>query len=67
PSGKLRWPSTESIAKILAVTGASLESFSHLAANRSPKASRRTIPLIGFAQAGNDGFFDDTGFPVGAG
>ena len=27
----------------------------------------RTIPLIGVAQAGTGGFFDDGGFPVGAG
>lgn len=25
------------------------------------------IPLIGLAQAGDDGFFDDAGFPVGGG
>jgi phage repressor protein C with HTH and peptisase S24 domain len=26
---------------------------------------RRQIPLIGFAQAGKGGYFDDSGFPVG--
>ena len=25
------------------------------------------VPLIGMAQAGNDGFFDDAGFPAGSG
>ena len=28
-------------------------------------AARRAIPLIGFAQAGGGGYFDDAGFPVG--
>jgi phage repressor protein C with HTH and peptisase S24 domain len=27
----------------------------------------RSVPLIGFAQAGSGGFFDDGGFPVGKG
>ena len=27
---------------------------------------KRTAPLIGLAQAGNDGYFDDAGFPTGA-
>ncbi|MEO1476781.1 MAG: helix-turn-helix transcriptional regulator, partial [Pseudomonadota bacterium] len=26
-----------------------------------------SAPLIGFAQAGNDGYFDDAGFPIGEG
>jgi phage repressor protein C with HTH and peptisase S24 domain len=29
--------------------------------------SARRIPLIGMAQAGDGGFFDDAGFPAGAG
>jgi phage repressor protein C with HTH and peptisase S24 domain len=62
--GRLRWPSTESIAKVLDATGASLDEFIALVA--SP-ATRRPLPLIGFAQAGKGGFFDDGGFPVGSG
>jgi phage repressor protein C with HTH and peptisase S24 domain len=31
-----------------------------------PETARR-IPLIGMAQAGDGGFFDDAGFPAGAG
>ena len=27
----------------------------------------RMVPLIGMAQAGNEGFFDDSGFPAGSG
>src|ERR1700712_59406 len=77
--GRLRWPSTESIAKVLDATGASMEQFMSLlrpeggnSGNGSmpegafpPQAS--SIPLLGFAQAGAGGFFDDGGFPAGQG
>src|SRR5882672_11158427 len=53
--GKLRWPSTESIAKVLQATGATLEEFVALVAseNGSPRVLRRLVPLIGLAQAGS--------------
>lgn len=63
--GRLRWPSTESLAKILHATGATLDEFMGLLTSRSEIARR--IPLIGMAQAGDGGFFDDAGFPAGAG
>ncbi|MBY5405083.1 helix-turn-helix transcriptional regulator [Rhizobium leguminosarum] len=73
--GRLRWPSTESIAKVLDATGASMEQF--LAFMRPDGAFGRqegafpqrgnSIPLLGFAQAGAGGFFDDGGFPAGQG
>jgi phage repressor protein C with HTH and peptisase S24 domain len=63
--GRLRWPSTESLAKILQATGASLDEFMGLLSSRRETARR--IPLIGMAQAGDGGFFDDAGFPAGAG
>lgn len=66
PDGRERWPSTESISKILAATGASLDEFMSMVLRRD-LAPSRTIPLIGFAQAGSGGFFDDGGFPVGSG
>lgn len=69
PEGRDRWPSTESLAKILDATGADLEELMALVRNagkdRYEPAS--PIPLIGFAQAGAGGFFDDGGFPVGGG
>lgn len=65
--GKLRWPSTESIAKVLQATGASLEDFVALVTRHNEGRGSRFIPLIGFAQAGNEGYFDDAGFPAGAG
>jgi len=69
PDGRARWPSTESLAKVLDATGASLETFTALVtgAQRAVSSVRppRRIPLLGLAQAGQDGFFDDAGFPVG--
>ncbi|MCZ4090422.1 MULTISPECIES: S24 family peptidase [Sinorhizobium] len=73
--GRDRWPSTESISKILEATGSSLDQFMALmrpaTESRVPADERgqsaADIPLIGFAQAGAGGFFDDGGFPVGHG
>lgn len=67
--GKLRWPSTESLAKVLTATGASLEEFVALigSEHESKRATLRLIPLIGLAQAGSQGYFDDAGFPAGHG
>ena len=74
PDGRARWPSTESLAKVLNATGASLEAFTTLVtgartltASALPRSVARRIPLIGLAQAGGDGFFDDGGYPVGGG
>jgi len=74
PDGRARWPSTESVAKVLDATGASLEAFSALvsgartlSSTAAPRNSVRRIPLIGFAQAGGDAYFDDGGYPVGGG
>ena len=64
--GKLRWPSTESIAKILAATGADLQEFVAYIENGQMSAPRN-VPLIGFAQAGAKGYFDDAGYPTGGG
>ncbi len=68
PDGRARWPSTESLAKVLDATGASLENFTALVTGvRAAPAARqqRRIPLLGLAQAGGEGYFDDGGFPVG--
>ncbi|MDP4593505.1 MAG: helix-turn-helix transcriptional regulator [Beijerinckiaceae bacterium] len=66
PDGRLRWPSTESVAKVLDATGASLDEFMSLLTSRKSEI-RSTVPLIGLAQAGTGGFFDDAGFPTGGG
>lgn len=105
--GRPRWPSTESLAKIIEATDSSLDEFFLLVEGRgralgSPargqssdrrKAARHwtaahpasqhaqsqhpssdlpplhapSVPLLGFAQAGAGGFFDDAGFPAGQG
>lgn len=68
--GRPRWPSTESVAKVLEATGAGLtEFFGKSAGSRDGDALPlpRAVPLLGFAQAGAGGFFDDGGFPVGTG
>ncbi len=69
--GRPRWPSTESLAKIMEATGASLDEFMALLNGRREgdalPAQRPTVPLVGFAQAGAGGFFDDAGFPAGHG
>jgi len=69
PNGKLRWPSTESVSKILAATGASLEEFVALVSSDGGTIAPRVrlVPLVGMAQAGSRGFFDDAGFPAGSG
>jgi phage repressor protein C with HTH and peptisase S24 domain len=67
-NGKLRWPSTESLAKVLSAAGASLEDFVGLVSDAGHRPVRaRMVPLIGMAQAGSAGFFDDAGFPAGSG
>jgi len=73
PDGRPRWPSTVSLAKVLDATGASLEAVTALvtgarALTSGGRASgARRVPLIGLAQAGGEGYFDDAGYPVGGG
>ncbi len=65
--GKLRWPSTESVSKVLTATGASLAEFVLYVSDSEGTGVYRNIPLIGFAQAGTEGYFDDAGYPAGGG
>ncbi|PHS28141.1 MAG: DNA-binding protein [Robiginitomaculum sp.] len=62
---RLRWPSTESLAKVLEAVEVSFEDFA--AMTSEALASGRPVPLIGLAQAGSGGFFDDAGYPTGTG
>lgn len=62
--GRARWPSTESIAKALAATGIPLETFVALI-ERDAGVAVRAVPLLAFADAGADDYFDDRGFPTG--
>lgn len=71
--GRPRWPSTESLVKVLAATGESFDSFAHLFNGKLETKGFRAqqpnsvVPLLGFAQAGSGGYFDDAGFPSGHG
>ena len=60
-----RWPSTESLTMILEATRISLGDFAELAGDATDASE--TIPLLGMAQAGIEGFFDDAGLPTGDG
>src|SRR3979409_978618 len=65
PDGPYRWPSTESVAKALAATNSSIDSFVQLIGDGA--RTMQSVPLLGFAQAGTGGYFDDGGFPAGKG
>ena len=63
--GRERWPSTESVAKALAATSSSIDSFVQLIGDTARTAP--TVPLLGLAQAQANGVFDDGGLPAGKG
>ena len=69
--GRERWPSTESLAKVLEATGESFDQFvssgSYLQVGRSGPPAYTYVPLLGLAQAGSGGFFDSAGHPAGEG
>ena len=66
--GRPRWPSTESISKILEATGAPLGTFvSYFGTVPGAGGALRRVPVIPLAQAAAKGFFDDAGLPTGAG
>ena len=63
--GRERWPSTESVSKALAATNSSIDSFVQLIGDGA--RSLKSVPLLGLAQAGSGGHFDESGFPTGRG
>src|SRR5258708_11064524 len=65
PDGRERWPSTESVAKALAATNSSIDTFVQLIGDSARTV--QSVPLLGFAQAGSGGHFDENGFPSGKG
>ncbi|MFD1198821.1 helix-turn-helix transcriptional regulator [Brucella gallinifaecis] len=74
PDGRARWPSTESLAKVMEATGASFDEFTRLVRGETSFPSYgdylqepSAIPLLGMAEAGGGGYFDDSGFPAGHG
>jgi phage repressor protein C with HTH and peptisase S24 domain len=64
--GKPRWPSTESLSKVLHATGSSLSTFVALIEAEAGQAVR-SLPVLGYAQAGRQGYFDESGYPAGTG
>ncbi len=65
--GKRHWPSTESVSKVLAVTGDSLAEFVAQMGEDNASALAQRVPVIGYAQAGLNGHFDGAGYPTGSG
>ena len=69
--GRERWPSTESVAKVLEATNESFDAFlsggGAYVQMQATNAMRSFVPLLGLAQAGSGGFFDSAGFPAGQG
>src|SRR5262245_10065427 len=66
PNGRLRWPSTESISKILTVTDASIDEFVALSTRGAKDGGKaRRVPLLRFDQATTSGAFSDDGAPNG--
>ncbi len=63
PDGRLRWPSTESISKILDATKTDLDTFMALVMSDRPPVPNRAIPLINLADV--EGAFDSEGHMSG--
>jgi len=64
--GRPHWPSMEFVSKILNATGDSLAEFIALMGQDNTAISDQRVPVIGFAQAGDKGYFDDAGYPTGS-
>ena len=63
--GKPRWPSTESVAKVLDATGAPLATFVGYIDKLAAGSPSATMPLVAIGQAGEPGLFDPNGRPAG--
>lgn len=68
PDGRLRWPSTESLSRALAATGATLEGFTNLvrgARTLGHGRRERTLRMTRLETANAPALFDETGAPAG--
>ncbi|KAE9517793.1 hypothetical protein Q7M37_01560 [Candidatus Liberibacter asiaticus] len=65
--GRNRWPSTESIFKILAATNETICQLLDLpfSDGRTTEKKEKEIPLLYFPPSGSGGFFDSGVFPTG--
>ena len=61
--GRERWPSTESLAKALAATGSSIDTFVQLIGDHGRDV--QSVPLLALSQAAHSGHFDAHGYPAG--
>ena len=64
--GKSRWPSTESIAKILAATNSNLSDLLTLLEHDNGVPTTQRLPMLSVNTAVKDGHFNELGSPVGA-
>ncbi|WP_420549047.1 S24 family peptidase [Curvivirga sp.] len=69
--GKPRWPSTESIGKVLEATGGTMVEFVSYLQDVPGAVLSQDIPFLSFEEAhdllqkeGDEGLFDDHGFPI---
>ncbi len=65
PKGRPRWPSSESLAKVLACTNTPLEEFTALMRSGPQAGMRTTVPFLSMAQARRSGRLDGAGRPSG--
>jgi len=61
--GRKRWPSTESMNKVLKATNTTVFEFMELAGQHYQNP-QNMVPLLGLAKAGRDGYFDSSGWPI---
>jgi phage repressor protein C with HTH and peptisase S24 domain len=65
PQGRLRWPSTESLSKVLHVTGASLDDFVMLVSKANGgRGPSRMVPFISMKDVQKKRVFDENGDPI---
>lgn len=63
--GKPRWPSTESVARVLTATNETMAGFVALMGGATGALARRQVPMLSLADAGQARHFDEQGAPAG--
>lgn len=64
PQGRLRWPSTESLSRILQATASNLDDFVGLMARGNSSRGSRQLPYLKLKDAAKKKIFDGDGRPV---
>jgi hypothetical protein len=67
PNGELRWPSMDSLAKVLHVAGVSLGDFVNYMHGDPATRSGFKLPTLPLDRAADEKNYDDDGFPKGVG